>query len=195
MVKLNSVLLSGLFLIPSAAGWAGTEDPCAVTLRLTQRISRGETRQPQAIQTLVATNVVDREALASYQAGRSLTLLPGFSAEQGSVFTAEVKSCTCNPLPSADLAAESENRLTLTAYPNPFTETTVIRYRLTEASAVSLSLLDEQGRAVDMLISGEMQEAGLHEYTYRNASSPAMVYLYSLRTNQGVTTKRLIKQR
>lgn len=143
---------------------------------------------------MLATNVIDANAQADYQAGRSVTLLPGFSAERGATFSAVVQSCSCDK--GLLTVAESDaDRLRLTAYPNPFTESTVIRYRLAEASPVNLSLLNEQGQVLEVLVNDALQEAGLHEYTYRNGSAPAAVYLYSLRTSQGVVSKRLLKQR
>jgi hypothetical protein len=139
---------------------------------------------------MTALNVIDRDARADYQAGRSITLLPGFKAEAGATFAAQVKSSSCEQFTA--LKAE-ESQLTLTAYPNPFVESTVIRYRLQQASPVYLSILDEQGKVVEVLVDGKSQEAGLHEFTYRNSSLSESLYLYSLRTKAGVITKRLLK--
>ncbi|RIV21276.1 T9SS C-terminal target domain-containing protein [Fibrisoma montanum] len=190
MKNLNTVLLSGILLLSSSVGWAKAEEPCSDRLRLTQRVNQGEVRQSQAIESLVASNVVASSAKAEYQAGRSVTLLPGFTAEHGSRFEAQVKDCSCD---QALLSAES--RSILAAYPNPFIEATVIKYRLAEASPVTLSLLNAQGQTVEVLLSSDFQEAGAHEFTYKNASLPASVYLYSLRTTQGIVTKRLVKNR
>jgi hypothetical protein len=189
MKKLKVVLLGSLFVLPALPGWADSEGPCGLKLQLTERINRGETRQSRAIETLTATNLVANESQADYQAGKSVTLLPGFKAEQGSVFTAQVKACSC----SENLAAMESEKLTLTAYPNPFVESTIIRYRLMESSPVKLTVLNEQGQLIDVLVNGTQQEAGLHEITYSNPSLLEKVYLYSLRTKQGVVTKRLLK--
>lgn len=193
MKKIGNMTFFSLLVMYAMPGSASSDDPCGNKLQLTQRINRGESRLSQAVETLSASNVISREAQAEYQAGHSVTLLPGFSAEQGATFVAQVKTCDCEKNVYAGVNLEA-NRLTLTAYPNPFTEKTVIRYRLTKASPVNLSLLNEQGQTVDVLLNGEVQEAGLHEYTYRNASLHTMVYLYSLRTNQGTVSKRLVKQ-
>ena len=192
MKKTTVAWLCGILIMPSLNVFAEDDNPCGITLRLTRQISYGESQKSQAIKTMVATNIIDRDAKADYQAGQSITLMPGFSAERGASFTAQVKSCSCD---QNSLFTEADvNQLTLTAYPNPFVETTVIRYRLSEASPVNLSLFNEQGKIVDVLVNNEIQEAGLHEYTYRNSTATTMIYLYSLKTKKGEVSKRLIKQ-
>ena len=190
MKKLNTMLLGSMIILQATDGWAKEDDPCGHTLKMTKRIERGATNYSQAIETMTALNVIDRDARADYQAGRSITLLPGFKAEAGATFAAQVKSSSCEQFTA--LKAE-ESQLTLTAYPNPFVESTVIRYRLQQASPVYLSILDEQGKVVEVLVDGKSQEAGLHEFTYRNSSLSESLYLYSLRTKAGVITKRLLK--
>jgi|SRR5919202_2346351 hypothetical protein len=183
------VLVGSAFILSSVIGRAEADDPCGAKLRVTQRIFRGESRVSQAIETLIATNLVDRDAQGDFQAGKSITLLPGFNAEQGSTFTAQVKSCSCEQ----GASFLEGGRLTLTAYPNPFVESTILRYRLTEASPVNLTILNQKGEQIDVLVNETSQEAGVYEFKYSNASLPESAYLYSLRTKKGVVTKRLIK--
>jgi hypothetical protein len=187
MKNVNKILWGSIMILRATDGWAEEGDPCGVKIRITQQIAWGQTQRLQAIETLIATNTVENAAQGDYQAGRSITLLPGFTAKQGSTFTAQVKPCPC------DQTELEGSRLTLTAYPNPFIESTVIRYQLHEATPVQLTVVDEQGRVVEVLADDKSQEVGAHEYTYRNASLPEAVYLYSLRTKEGVITRRLVK--
>ncbi len=177
-------------MLQATNGWATDDDPCGRNLKMLKRVDRGEVRLTQATETLTAQNVIASDAKADYQAGNSITLMPGFKAEAGATFLAQVKSCDCNEL--AALKSEAE-QVTLSAYPNPFVESTVIRYQLKQASPVYLSIVDEQGKVLDVLVDDKSQEAGVHEYTYRNSSLPESMYLYSLRTKEGVITKRLLK--
>lgn len=187
MNRITYIFLCSTMLLPPVIFATGIDDPCGVKLQMSQKIAWGEIQRSRAVETLVATNIVARAAQGDYEAGRSITLLPGFTAEQGSTFTAQIKSCSC------DQVELEGNQLKLTAYPNPFVESTIIRYQLTEASPVNLTLVDEQGQTVAVLVSEANQEAGLHEYKYRNRSLQESVYLYSLRTKHGVITKRLVK--
>jgi hypothetical protein len=48
----------------------------------------------QASQKITATNKVKDSAVVSYQAGRSIELQPGFSANSGTIFRAEIQGCS-----------------------------------------------------------------------------------------------------
>ena len=186
-MKKLQILLSGSILLLPLLSWAGDDDPCGVKLQIAKQINWGQVQRLRAGETITATNLISSTAQGDYKAGNSISLLPGFHAERGSLFAAQVHPCDCNPI-----GAEA-NHLSLTAYPNPFVESTVIRYRLTDASPVNLTLLDEQGQPIKVLVSETSQEAGVYEYKYRNSSLQESVYLYSLQTNKGVITKRLVK--
>ncbi len=185
MKNLQKSLMSSIMLLPLVS-WAGDDDPCGIKLRVSQPVGWGQQQRVQAVETITATSIISKSAQGDYQAGQSVTLLPGFQAKHGSLFTAQARACECG---SGEL---ERNQLTLTAYPNPFVESTVIRYRLTEGSPVTLTLLNEQGQLITTLVS-ETQEAGVHEYTYRDSSLRESVYLYALRTKEGLVTKRLVK--
>lgn len=186
MKKIRILIIGSIIVLPSLT-WAGDDDPCGPTVRMAKQINLGQVKRLRAGETITATNLISSAAQGDYKAGNSIALLPGFHAERGSVFAAQVHPCDCNPV-----GVES-NHLSLTAYPNPFIESTVIRYQLTDASPVSLTLLDEQGQLVKVLVSEANREAGVYEYTYRNSSLRESVYLYSLKTSNGVITKRLVK--
>lgn len=50
-----------------------------------------------ASQTIEATNVISLSAKVNYNAAKSITLLPGFSANSGTVFTAKITDCPSSP--------------------------------------------------------------------------------------------------
>lgn len=167
---------------------AEDDTPCGKTVHLVQQVNSGQIQKATATATITATNTLLPNARAAYQAGQSITLLPGFVAEQGAAFTAHISDCFCDQLNS------EAKGLSVTAYPNPFVESTTVQYKLSNASPVSLRILDEQGKLIDILVDNEQQEVGMHEYTYRSKSSLVMNYFFSLRTNQGIATKRITKQ-
>ncbi len=67
----------------------------------------------------------------------------------------------------------------LQAYPNPFNPSTVIRYELPAASAVTLTIYDMLGRAVATLVNGT-ESAGMKSASWNAAGSSSGVYLCRL---------------
>jgi hypothetical protein len=76
------------------------------------------------------------------------------------------------------------------AAPNPFTERTVLRYRLPRPSRVVLEAFDARGRAVATLVDA-LQPAGLHAVLFDGRALPGGVYLVRLRAG-GVTQARTL---
>jgi glucose/arabinose dehydrogenase len=70
--------------------------------------------------------------------------------------------------------------------PNPFSNSTVIRYWLERAGHVQLVVHDMLGRVIAMLVDGE-QGAGEHRVRFDAASLPAGTYGYTLTAGNGAT--------
>jgi hypothetical protein len=84
----------------------------------------------------------------------------------------------------------------LLPYPNPVEGNTSIPFRVVGSeSTVSVAIYDLAGREVDVLVSGSFDE-GVHEANWAGADSegrrvqPGM-YVYSVKTDEGVVTGRL----
>jgi len=84
----------------------------------------------------------------------------------------------------------------LATYPNPFNPATTIRFALPEPSSVRLIVFDLNGRVVRTLVDQPMQ-AGMHSVVWdgqdalgRDAASG--VYLYTVTTSRGASTKRMV---
>jgi hypothetical protein len=81
-------------------------------------------------------------------------------------------------------------------YPNPFNPTTKIRYSISSASEVSLSIYNIRGELVNKLTSG-LHQPGTHSINWNGQNSlgekvSTGVYIYSLSTPNGVLNKRLV---
>jgi len=81
-------------------------------------------------------------------------------------------------------------------FPNPFSESTTIRYRLGESSRVELIIRDHFGRLIETLVDAEqsagtyrMNWDGMDDFGNKLASG---IYFYSMKTDQGLSTKRMI---
>ena len=68
--------------------------------------------------------------------------------------------------------------------PNPFSNSTVIRYRLAEAAHVLLVVHDMQGRVVATLVNEE-QGVGEHQARFDASALPTGIYGYTLTTDDG----------
>ncbi len=78
-------------------------------------------------------------------------------------------------------------------YPNPFNPSTVISYKLSVLSFVTLRIYNILGKEVATLVN-ESQSAGRHIFTLStfNFELPTGVYLYTLRANGVVVSKKMM---
>ena len=79
-------------------------------------------------------------------------------------------------------------------YPNPFAESTWISFKLHEAALVNLSVYDNVGRQVEVMINHEKLQPG--KYTYRfdayELDLAPGVYYFSLVSNEYVKRQKII---
>ncbi len=75
-------------------------------------------------------------------------------------------------------------------FPNPFNPVTKIRFTLNNASKVQLIIFDITGREVARLVDGKLT-AGLHSRIFNASNLASGVYLYQLRVNDLIRTKKL----
>ncbi|HUI28859.1 MAG TPA: glucoamylase family protein [Candidatus Acidoferrales bacterium] len=76
-------------------------------------------------------------------------------------------------------------------FPNPFNPSTVISYRLSAVSDVTLKVYDVLGREVKTLVD-EHQTAGNYSVTLNAANLPSGVYFYRLQAGSYIATKKLL---
>ena len=75
--------------------------------------------------------------------------------------------------------------------PNPAHSTTRLRYSLTEAAPMSLTVYDASGRRVAIVAEG-LRRAGGHEETFNTLGLATGAYTVQLRTPGGATSQRLM---
>lgn len=76
-------------------------------------------------------------------------------------------------------------------YPNPFNPVTTIRYKLPEASPVTLIIYDVLGKEVAKLVN-EHKEAGAYSVTWDASNIASGTYFYTLTAGDVSVTKRLL---
>ncbi len=75
-------------------------------------------------------------------------------------------------------------------FPNPFNPTTTIEFRIQTSGFVALSVFDEIGQKVAILVNGTMQ-SGDHKVTWNASNASSGVYYYRLETLEGVKVRQM----
>lgn len=76
-------------------------------------------------------------------------------------------------------------------YPNPFNPVTTISYQLKEQGLVQLKVYNLLGQEIVTLVN-EVKPAGIYEILFDSSNLPSGVYVYSLRVNNFIQTKKMI---
>ena len=104
--------------------------------------------------------------------------------------------CATQAVVEEACAVDIEEQLSstqLTAYPNPFTTSTTIEYELTEPSSVQLSIYNSIGEEI-YKAEDRMMAVGRHTFTWSPESLPEGLYFAVLRSEEGVSVVKIIKQ-
>lgn len=144
-----------------------------------------------------------------FDAHDEITLLPGFTAVEGSNFTALIEGCggnnaqsneaeelslttPSNELPSGDASETTPRAKALSIAPNPFSGSTTVTYTLENEQLVSAQLLDMTGRLMASPISQQMQVAGDQQFTLEANNLPAGLYFLVIQTGAKRQTQRVV---
>jgi photosystem II stability/assembly factor-like uncharacterized protein len=76
-------------------------------------------------------------------------------------------------------------------YPNPFNTSTVINYELSQSANVEITVFDEIGKAVAVLVN-EFKFPGKHKITFSADKLPSGIYYYRLRAGNYTETKKAV---
>jgi poly(beta-D-mannuronate) lyase len=76
-------------------------------------------------------------------------------------------------------------------YPNPFNPSTKIAFVLPEHCHVQLTIYDTSGKEALQVFRGEL-ERGYHEFSVDGTGLPSGVYVYRLKTEQGILANKMI---
>lgn len=76
-------------------------------------------------------------------------------------------------------------------YPNPFNPTTKITFAITKPDFVSLKVYDVTGKEVAQLVSEKLQ-TGTYSYEFNASVLSSGIYFYTLKSNNFVSTKKMV---
>ncbi len=76
-------------------------------------------------------------------------------------------------------------------YPNPFNPTTNISFAIAEKGKVQLKVYDIIGKEIKTLVNGELN-AGVYNLTFDASNLPSGIYIYEIRTNKFLASKKML---
>lgn len=145
-----------------------------------------------------------------FDAHDEVTLLPGFTAPEGSSFTALIEGCGGDnaqgnqeeemSFPTSSVPERSNTKSAeinsvakaLSVAPNPFSGSTTVTYTLESEQLVAAQLLDMTGRLMASPISQQLQVSGEHRFTLEANNLPAGLYFLVLQTGAKRQTQRIV---
>lgn len=176
-----------MFLFVMSVRVASGQD---ASLKITDNINRA-TKHEVAIETISASNVVSEESRVHYEAGKSVKLLPGFTAKSGANFKASIGKIASS---SRIAGAETSEKVSMYAYPNPFETSVEIEYYVPKAGKISLSITNIIGMTIATLVDNQEVSAGNHIAKFSGDGFTSGTYLYTLKTENGALSKKLSKK-
>jgi hypothetical protein len=87
---------------------------CEDELIITESVFSGETDDKSAKNIIFASNIIDNQGTANYDAGEALYLKTGFHVKPGATFSAFIKGCE-----NTNLSILDNNIDNINIYPNP----------------------------------------------------------------------------
>ena len=183
----NYFRIVGMFLFVMSVRVASGQD---ASLKITDNINR-TTKHEVATETISATNVISEDSKVHYEAGKSVKLLPGFTAKSGANFKASIGKIASS---SRIAGAEASDKVSMYAYPNPFETSVEIEYYVPKAGRVSLSITNIIGMTMATLVDNQEVSEGNHTAKYSGDGITSGTYLYTLKTETGAVSKKLSKK-
>lgn len=155
---------------------------------------------------LAASGIIRSGDKVGFYSRISITLLPGFMAENGSNFIAAIEACyegnssTLTTTDSTVVTARTntninlsqpllENKLTIR--PNPFSQQAVIEYHLATSGNLWIGLQDITGKIVKVLYNETNAEVGNYQLLLQNDNLESGAYWLTMRTQDNILTKKL----
>lgn len=151
---------------------------------------------------ITTTGKINKDTTIILRAGNSIQLLPGFHAQAGANFWAQILDCSVALEEQMEVTdtmstiflkqVEKSTKITLKTAPNPFKTSTNIQFELPETTMVNLQVYDVNGELVKTLIQNDSYEEGIHRLTFFNENQASTVYFLVLKTEKTQVVRRLM---
>jgi len=134
-----------------------------------------------------------QEIIIAYVVGRGSDYLNSITVARGNVQRAiqEYQSNFASMTYTAPPPEPINNYMLHQNYPNPFNPVTTIRYELPQDGVVTIEVFDILGQKVKTVLN-EFKSVGRYEVTYTSNGLASGVYIYQLRINEFITSKKMV---
>lgn len=105
-----------------------------------------------------------------------------------------VDSLTISPALPVGIAESNSAQISISNYPNPFGNYTIINYSILETGPVRIKLFDVTGREVVVLFNGN-QTAGSHSMKYDSSNLANGIYQLVIETNNSKLDRKVVVQK
>ena len=95
---------------------------------------------------------------------------------------------------TTDIVQNAAEKITLENYPNPFTGSTTIHYRIANSSPIELSIYNLLGSKIEVIESGN-KSPGNYNLKWEAPNLKEGIYLLQLKTDEQLVTKKIILTR
>jgi pectinesterase len=79
----------------------------------------------------------------------------------------------------------------ISIFPNPFSNTITIEFELKQPETISINIYNHLGEQVEKM--EKKQAHGNQQITWNPEELPAGIYFFTLKTNYGIQTQKIIK--
>ena len=158
------------------------------------------------VDDLAISGVIKSGDQVGFYSSISVTLLPGFAAENGSDVIVAIETCkegnqsTLTTTDSTIVTARTNTRINLNPTvlenkliirPNPFSEQAIIDYHLATSGDLWIGLHDITGKIVKILYNQTNTEAGDYQLLLQSEHLENGAYWLTMRTHNDLLTKKL----
>jgi hypothetical protein len=144
-----------------------------------ENITIGTTESFQATNSITAgpNFTIASSGAVTFEAGNFITLKPPFYIIEGGALYASTNVETA--IEHEYVSEIPEDMLLMPNYPNPFNPTTTIVFDLTQTEDVQLTILNNLGETIEMLVAKRLG-AGTHQFTFDGADHASGIYYYQI---------------
>jgi D-alanyl-D-alanine carboxypeptidase len=93
---------------------------------------------------------------------------------------------------SSTNAKTTAQALSMSAYPNPFTNHITLSFRVSQTGHANLRVYDMNGRLISTLLDKETEKGAAYTINFDSAGLAAGIYLARLQTNEGITQQKIV---
>ena len=152
---------------------------------------------------IYSSGVIGTGAVVNFLASNSITLYPGFHAQSGADFTAQISTCIDDgklveendyneDRNASNTSIEEVGKNTLLVRPNPFRDIAIIDYELAENSSLWIGIYNATGKLMDVFVNQFNQEKGIYQYYLSAHQLPSGIYWLTMKTENSILTKKIL---